>query len=412
MDLQLTAGQEKARQMVAALLKEEGSVVGILSGYAGTGKSTMLKVITEEHGAPLVLAPTGKAALRVTELTGTDAMTIHRWFKIPKENQQTGDVSYVNKPLDQITLPANHLVVIDEASMVSHDMWFDLRTFCHQLGLKILLVGDPFQLPPVADKDGISFSTLVEIKTKHNVFLTEVCRQALDSPIIRASMMIRQSELGMMEALMGGDLQLVPEDKVLDTFMSFSKTRALIAHRNITRQRLNLEVRERLGHHKLDLVDGEPLLVMHNNYQIDRFNGETVTFNSWERAPDAAIAVRDRAKNLSAMMSFGVAKAEEHQVTLSIEEVFAKVEMPRKSIARAARNHAQYDWEYARGYTPSHLNAELGYCLTAHKAQGSEWDDVQILLEPSVRPYTIEGRRWVYTAITRAKKTASVCLTE
>lgn len=407
--LQLTEGQERARTMVGAMLREEGACFGVLSGYAGTGKTTMLGVLAKEHGPPLVLAPTGKAALRVGEACGLEALTIHRWMKTPREDSKTGDVKYVTKPLDQIQLPGNHLVIVDEASMVSDDLWGDLWVLCSSLGLRVLLVGDRFQLPPVVEDGRRPFSTLVDLRTRFRADLTEVCRQALDSPVIRASMLVRESEMGAVEALTEL-LPLVPEDAVLDTYMGLAATRALIVHRNATRQRLNLEVRARLGHQRQDLAPGEPLLVMFNNYQIDRFNGETLAFDAWDRVPDAPGAVRDRAKNVAAMVGFGVARAEGHQVTLSQEEVFAQVAgLPRKTLARAAKAHACAKWGYYHDTAPPHLNAELGYCLTAHKAQGSEWDDVVVVMEPSVRPYTLEGRRWLYTALTRAKKTATVC---
>lgn len=407
--MQLTEGQERARVMVGQMLAQDEASFGVLTGFAGTGKTTMQRVLADEHDEPLILAPTGKAALRVTEATGLRAMTIHRWMKAPQQNPKTGEVKYVNKSLDLIELPANHLVVIDEASMVSDELWGDVWALCSSLGLRVLLVGDRFQLPPVVGKDRPPFSVLTDLRTKHRADLTEVCRQALDSPIIRASMMIRESEEGTMDALTD-HLPLVREDKLVDHFMQMAARRALVAHRNKTRQRLNLEVRARLGHHQRDLGKGEPLLVLYNNYKIDRFNGEVLSFEGWDTVPDEPVAVRDRFKNLSSMMGFGLARAEGHQVTLSPEEVFAQTDkMPMGTIARAAKDHAVYRWGYDRPAAPPHLNAELGYCLTAHKAQGSEWDDVLVVLEPTIDVYSVEGRRWLYTAITRARKNVAVC---
>jgi ATP-dependent exoDNAse (exonuclease V) alpha subunit len=236
MKIELTKGQEKGRQMVGRLLDEEEGKFAVLSGYAGTGKTTMLKVVAEEQGAPLVLTPTGKAALRVAEATGLQASTIHRWLYKASEDAKTGEPRWSKKPVNEIFIPTNGLIVIDEASMVSQELWQDVWSFCKPLGLKLLLVGDRFQLPPVVRKndDGEwkSFSALTDLPTDFRTDLTEVCRQALDSPIILASMAIRAGEMEAMEAI----IEIVPSTSVRELIPSFLKMqegkRALIAHTN------------------------------------------------------------------------------------------------------------------------------------------------------------------------------------
>jgi exodeoxyribonuclease-5 len=417
MTLELTPGQEQARQMVKALRKIEGPAFGIICGFAGTGKTTMLRVLAEEHGAPIVLTPTGKAALRVAEASGLEALTIHRWMYAPAENPETGEVRFDKKPIDTIAIPSNHLVVIDEASMVSEEMWNDIWGLCHSIGLKVLLVGDKFQLPPVYKKDGEwkSFSTLVDLKTEHRVDLTEVVRQALDSPIIRASMMIRTSERKAMEAVMS-HIDTIPRHKLVETFSAMNEdSRALIAHMNVTRQQLNIDIRNALGYDENALKVGEPLLVLANSYKAERWNGEVVRFDGWTIAPGRAEAVRDRYKNTAAMMTFGLANVEGAGVMLSQEEVFAQTQgvgMP--VIARFAKEHSVMTWGYERKQTPAYLNANLGHCLTCHKSQGSEWKDVLVYAERSIggKPglYGYEGRRWLYTAITRARQNLILCV--
>ena len=417
MSIELTAGQQAAAAMTRQLVKDEEPHFGVLTGYAGTGKTTMLKNIAEEHGNPLVLTPTGKASLRVTEATGLEASTIHRWMYKSSTNPKTGDPQWTKKPVDELELPSNGLIVIDEASMVGEDLWLDIWGLCSSIGLKALLVGDKFQLPPVTKKseDGEwkSFSALKDLRTSYRADLTEVVRQALDNPIIRASMMLRAGELEAMDAVMDV-LPSVHRSELVGRFLAMAEgNRALIAHRNITRQQLNLDVRKALGHDSRDLVEGEPLLVLFNNYFLDRFNGEVVAFSKWSRTPDAPIAVRDRFKNLATMMGFGIADIEGSPAILSPEEVFAQTEgMPETTVARTARQHAMDEWGYEKALAPSHLNANLGYALTCHKSQGSEWDDVMVVVEPSLRnPYAYEGRRWLYTAITRARKNVTLCFT-
>lgn len=399
--------------MVEDLLDQEDAAFGVLTGYAGTGKTTMIKNIAEAHDPPLILTPTGKAALRVSEATGLKASTIHKWLYHAAENPKTGDITWQKKPPEMIPLPGNGLIVIDEASMVGDAIWSDIWAMASSLGLRVLLVGDRFQLGPVQRPDEAGFAPLVSLKTSFRADLTEVVRQALDSPIIRASMMIRQGEEQAMEAVMN----LIPsvnQSDLISSFLAMDPNRALIAHRNTTRQSLNLEVRRALGYSEHGLVGGEPLLVLFNSYnpERDRFNGEVIDFQRWTTLPGDQIAVRDRYKNISAMMSFGLAEVDGSTVILSEEEVFARSNgMPETTILRAARDYAVATYGYERKTAPPHLNANLGYCLTAHKAQGSEWNDVMVVVEPSLRnTFGIDGRRWLYTSLTRGRKNATLCL--
>ena len=278
MDFQLTQGQEKAQEMVKDLLGDDEGGYGVLTGFAGSGKTFLLQVLAEEHGPPQVLAPTGKAALRVREATGLEASTIHRYLYRAVENPKTGETTWAKKPHDQIAVPENRLLVVDEASMLGQELWLDLWGTAQALGLRVLLTGDTFQLPPVV-KDRSSgtwrnFSVLTDLKPKHRADLTEVVRQALGSPIIRASMLLRQGEGPAMDAVMS-HLEAVPRKALIETFLGMpAGDRALIVHRNQTRHALNLEVRTALGYTEQILREEEPLLVLENNYKLDRFNGE------------------------------------------------------------------------------------------------------------------------------------------
>lgn len=413
MTFEPTQGQATALAMIEELVGLEDPAFAVLTGYAGTGKTTLLQHVAAEHGSPLVLTPTGKAALRVHEATGLEASTIHRWLYQANEDPKTGEVRWQKRPLDDVHLPANRLIVVDEASMVNEEVWADIWWLASAVGCKVLLVGDPFQLGPV-NQEGRAFNALKHLKTSRRVALTEVVRQALDSPIIRASMLIRQGEQGTLEAL-SEVLDTVSRNQLVDSFLAMAHSRALVAHRNQTRHQLNREVRERIGCDRRALRPGEPLLVLFNNYQVDRFNGEVVTFEKWTEAPGEPVAVRDRYKNISIMAGFGRARVDGAEVMLTQEEIFGETTgMPMPTLARAAKDHAVYKWGYDRKFAPSYLNANLGYCLTAHKAQGSEFEDVLVVIEPSIGwgsggIYGEEGRHHLYTAVTRAKKRVKVC---
>ena len=81
---------------------------------------------------------------------------------------------------------------------------------------------------------------------------------------------------------------------------------------------------------------------------------------------------------------------------------------PARLYDRIAKAEGSLD-ELEGARRPALLSANLGYCLTAHKAQGSEWPVVVVYIDPGIRTRTIDGRRWLYTAITRAQQQALIC---
>ncbi len=413
MDLSLTEGQAAALAMVGGFLESETEHVAVLTGPAGSGKTTIIKVIKEVHGEPIVLTPTGKAALRVREATGIHATTIHSFLYKPEDDARTGEPIFILKSLWDIgDAVRGRLVLIDEASMLDDKVWQDLVTMARLASYKILLMGDRFQLPPVKKTaDGQVFCSL-DVPTPFSINLTEVVRQALDSPIIRASILLRTGRpIHEATAL----LSPVAPSKLIETLLAFhEKGGATLCHRNITRNTLNQKARQALSYQPGDIVEGEPLLVLQNNDRVGRCNGEIVNFLGWETPPSdgTQVAVRDNYSNSSLNMSFGVANLEGSSCVLSPEEVSGRSEEAkigvwtiRKASRRVYLNEmARYGEEQAL----PHVHANYGYALTCHKSQGSEFPEVLIIMEPSLNAMPmLEQKRFLYTAITRAQKKTS-----
>ena len=157
----LTQGQELSLELTRRVARAYGHACGIIVGYAGTGKTTLIKVLGHEHGTPVIITPTGKAALRVREATGLDAQTIHRWIYRPVVDPKTGVVKFARREGNDISIPSSRMVILDEASMVGPEIWKDLRQVCVQHDLKLIVIGDGFQLPPVQkDRNAPAFSIL------------------------------------------------------------------------------------------------------------------------------------------------------------------------------------------------------------------------------------------------------------
>lgn len=415
MDFELTEGQKRAMEMAEKLMKARPPMPAVLTGFAGTGKTTMLSAVASAYGPPKILAPTGKASLRVGQATGLDSSTIHRWLYQPMENQKTGEIEFRRKDSNMIEAPANKLVVVDEASMVGRKLWEDLWDMCQIMGLKVLMVGDTFQLSPVEpnrDENEKPFAPLTDIQTEYRAHLDEVTRQALDNPIFRASMILREQPRGLYDALklLNRVFGKGFDDKCMQVYQEGG---FILVHKNDTRHRINKMIRERLGYGE-DLREGEPLLVLRNNYDLDRFNGEIIKYEGWQRYDATPKAVKDAWRKVSFMLTFGIAKVDGQEALLCPEQVHGTAATMTESVI--ARNSRQYfgDWyaDEQRPYSdeegnyvgPPHLHANFGYALTTHKAQGSECEKGLVLIESSTRPNTYEGRRWLYTAITRFKQ--------
>ena len=409
-----TNDQERALVAIRrAMAKNEHSVT-VIVGYAGVGKTSLILFIAHAFGIPAVVAPTGKAALRIREATGLDASTIHRLIYAPVEDPQTGVTTFVRRTADEIEeyLPPSRLLVLDEASMVGPDVWKDVITVAKQHGLRLVLIGDGFQLPPVQPPGAAPFSVLAPAFAQElgaeRVEITEVLRQAQGSPIIRASMGLRRG-LGR-EAVR--EIQAVPHHEIAPACFGAHQQRGVtICHTNVTRHGINAGLRQMLGIHDEMPQPGEPLMVLRNTYEAGLVNGETITFPGWSRVPEEPEQITDRYNpEVREMARFGSIKvANEVPVVLATEELHGRLKSTVRAISIAAAKWARINSVLTSGGNLApHLPVNFGYAYTAHKAQGSQWPYVFIVVEPSIRPNEEEGARWLYTALTRAEVMAAL----
>jgi hypothetical protein len=407
-DFTPTDGQSKALDLAAKLTKADSTAVGIIRGYAGTGKTTVLRELIRRLGCPVLLAPTGKAALRIQEATGKEARTIHSWLYAPIEDDK-GEVYFERKHFKDLDIGTNRLVVIDEASMIQRDVWEDVLSAARSLQLNVLLIGDGFQLPPVESRAEIEknhgpFSVLADnFPNAGRVDLTEIMRQALGSPIIRGSLALRQGDLyAFKKALPASD------GATTRAAIAWASTPGndgcVICHTNAYRHSLNAQIRAGFGK-GTQIEAGEPLLVLKNNYRLGRFNGEVIPFYGWKAVSESMRIINyfehDREPFIT---QFGVADLGGARALISVARLFGHGEgFPAKIIASSAHkaNFGKSIDKEDRLSLPF-LDCCLGYTLTAHKSQGSQWKKVVVIVEPSVRAKTVEGRRWLYTAVTRS----------
>jgi exodeoxyribonuclease-5 len=352
-----------------------------LAGYAGTGKTTLAKEIARQFGGGVVYgAFTGKAAAVMRE-KGCDGATtidslIYRQHRVDycarkppcgddqklcgAERCQFRCSRIVGKEVNPKSVVAEEagLVIIDEVSMVNDQMGEDLESF----EVPILVLGDPAQLPPI---HGEGFFT----RRDPDFLLTEVHRQALESPVLSMATRARTGILnGYGERGGSAIVRSIDPARMLD----FDQ---IIAGRNVTRQQVNHQVRALLGFTDPMPVEGDRVVCLKNDHQLGIQNGTIWTVVSSEPAVDAGF------------------------VTMVVENETGH----RAEVLSPVDGFLSTDGK--TGELPENPFA-YGYCITAHKAQGSQWRSVLIFDESWC--WREDRWRWLYTAITRASERVTV----
>jgi exodeoxyribonuclease-5 len=360
--------QDEALQAVSRWLKDEPEKqVFRLFGWAGTGKSTLARHLAQGVKTVKYAAFTGKAAQVMRKYGARGASTIHSLI-YSLVSEKDGEPRFV---LDTESDAAKaDLIVIDEVSMVDETLGRDLLSF----GTKVLVLGDPFQLPPV---QGAGFFTAEE----PDFMLTEIHRQAADNPIIRMSMEIREG--GDLEYGRYGESLVIPRADV--DRGAVLEADQVLAGRNRTRVAYNDRLRELKGMPRHEPVDGDRLVCLKNNPKKRLLNGQI-----W--------------------IAHGVKKRSGDRYSMLLEP--DEPNATGKAIEAKAMTHAAFfsgeedtlSWPERRQFD----EFTFGYCLTVHKAQGSQWDDVYLFDESFV--FREERRRWLYTGITRASERITVVM--
>lgn len=345
-----------------------------LAGFAGTGKSTVYKTVREElreHGAKqtVTCAYTGKAANVLRRKGTSDAMTLHAAMYSPMEDEETGKVEFKLNPLG----PAADadLIGVDECSMVGDIHGRDLLSF----GNKVLVMGDPGQLPPVSDAQG--FFT----RREPDVFLTEIHRQAAESHILRLATLARE----------GFDLPRGSWDgvEVLDLtkesqHVAYRDDTQTLCGKNDVRWLVTQRLRKRRGFEGPVPQKGERVMCMRNNRDLGIFNGGQGTM------------LAEPAHGCDGVLRFTIAMDD---LELPLKKLpvhpfhFRRHFDSETPKPRIGKNVEEFDW---------------GFVLTVHKAQGSEWPHVTVIDDSG--SFRDDRNKWLYTALTRASEGLTVLM--
>ena len=381
---------EKQEQGLKECIKryENGEKYCVISGYAGAGKSTLVKVIIENlpgidpEEDVAYACYTGKAAQVLLKKGNKNVITLH---KLLYESIPRPDGTFFRVPKTAIDYS---IVVVDEVSMAPKTL-MDLL-FTH--GCFVICLGDPFQLPPI-DKN--QDNGLLE---HPHVFLDEIMRQALDSSIIRLSMQIRNREK--IEYGKYNDAIVMPYEKLNTGVLKWGDQ--VLVGTNKTRININQTFRNMQGRGS-EPEEGDKVICLRNYWDNLADNDDPLVngtvghihnlYTSYNKIPPYCggqtipVLYADFISDSEA--DFGTLNMDKHQIITGERSLDART-IYKLNSRRPTQYLVPMEFTYA-------------YAITTHKAQGSEWDKV-VVLEEGFPFDKEEHARWLYTAVTRASE--------
>lgn len=435
-----TAGQLEAFQQLTDFLARAGNdQVFVLKGYAGTGKTTLVKAIVKTLAMTslktVLLAPTGRAAKVLSAYAGQPAWTIH------KRIYYTESGSFGMQHSLQRNLFKKTLFIVDEASMIGneneateHSLIEDLIQYVQQGDdCRLMLIGDDAQLPPV----GVETSPAIDREYLQKTFylnvtevrLHEVLRQAGESGILwnatrlREQIMAEQPVFRVFQTEGFPDFKRITgyelEDALQSAYSKYGSEEVLVITRsNKNAVQYNRQIRVRIHWQENEIAGGDQLMVVKNNYfWLDESsgpgfiaNGDTLEISHLGKTlerdafrfadarvrmleyPDQPeLEVRLMLNTLDSDLP-SLPWPEQQKLQARIEEDYADVRL------KADRKKAMRKDPFLQA-----LQIKFAYAVTCHKAQGGQWKAVFVDQGYVTEEMMNKGYlRWLYTALTRA----------
>lgn len=384
----LTKKQEQGLKIAVERYRNHEAYTCI-AGFAGTGKSTLVKFIvaaldlSQEDVA--YISYTGKAALVLKEKGCPNARTAH---KLLFNTKKFPDGTFKHEPRTHLE-GVFKLIVVDEVSMLPNDMWELLLS--HKI--HVLAMGDPGQLPPI----GLSH----DILNHPHIFLDEIMRQAAESEIIRLSADIRAGKP--ISKYKGSEINIVKQSDVVEGMYSWADQ--IICGKNETRRLIN-DCCRRMKWEESDSglllpKQGDKLICLSNDW--DAVTGEGIVLVNGLIGECNNISKASSPYGMKCWIDF----TPDGSISDNFEESgFSQLPIDYKLITKGEltitkENYRMFPKDY-RLYP-----FDYAYAITCHKSQGSEYKKVLVFEEML---HASEHKRWLYTAVTRASEKLTLVL--
>ena len=446
-DIQLTHSQQIVLDQLSDFITDLHSRVFILKGYAGTGKTTLMRfliqILKKKQKGFTLLAPTGRAAKVLSDTTGEEAKTIHSMIytfsSLNKDLSDTDEKELKADSTGQLFLnfepvcldtesvtPA--IYVIDEASMVSDleetlitqakfgsgRLLSELLKYDTRSQSKFIFVGDPCQLPPVKDTSSPALMPEYFQQQFHLMAKDPENEQSYHFKTWK-SFPLRNCR----------NTQLHSDwDEMIRSYYETIKQKGFtdaifISASNKKCYEISMKVRSMLGLTNGVIQEGDLLMVVQNNQPTGLINGDMVEVVHIDedilyRADLLFRSVKVReiltgVERTALLLVSTISNITPNLNSLQQTRLFVDfaIRMKENGITQKKDPERFYMAMQSDPYLNA-LRCSYGYAVTCHKAQGGEWNNVYVDFGMMACNPTKEKCQWVYTAITRAKETLHV----
>lgn len=420
----------------------------VLKGYAGTGKTSivgaLVKTLPEINFDSVLLAPTGRAAKVLANYSGKQAFTIHKMIY----QLRSGGDGYTRFVIKENKFQ-NTIFLVDEASMISDggglsqsnwgeqkSLLDDLLQFVYAgLNCKLVLIGDTAQLPPVGmeispalDEDFLYQAYRLNIEFNE---LNEVVRQAENSEILTNATFLRtkiankKMTLPLFKSVNQADVKTITgielEDDLDTAYGKYGDDNVMLITRSNKRaNQFNLQIRARIKWMEDELCAGDFMMVVKNNYfwlddaskagfiangdivEILKISGEEEMYGF--RFANVTVRMIDYPNEPNLEVKLLMDSILTDAPSLTGEKFKALYEAVSDDYSYEPNRKKRNELIRKNPYYQA-LQVKFAYAITCHKSQGGQWDAV--FLEQGYltdEMINLEYLRWLYTAITRAKK--------
>ena len=386
----LTNKQEQGLRVAVSRYKSHEAYTCI-SGYAGTGKSTLIKFIIAALGLDpeqvCYVAYTGKAAQVLKQKGCSNPITAHKLLYKAKP-MPNGTYKFEPKP----SLEGEYeIIVVDEVSMLPREMW--LKLLSHRI--HVIACGDPFQLPPISKDDDN------HVLDNPHIFLDEIMRQAYDSEIIRFSMWIREGKPINEFPAVGQQVMFIKPEEVVTGMYEWADQ--ILCATNAKRNTINMNMRQIKGFGPEPAI-GDKIISLRNQWEF--FS------NGFDPAPltNGTIGTIQRADKSIITVPYWISDKDIPVLyTTMVDENNDRFDyIPIDYIAlttgtKFLNGKQEFQMRKSNKCADPPFEFAYAYGITVWKAQGSEWN--KVLGYEEAFPHDKETKqRCAYTLATRAKE--------